>query len=271
MERAILKEILERLEKQKWLARPTNYTIDQLATVAFGGPKELAEAKGFVDGIRQGKPDASSGLNSLLNRMPIEDKLKARIEGLVKEIIENKVHAENYLTSLLEVAFTPAMRGARVTGLTEYSRTVHAEMAALLEALRHGTFAMDSTLYSTTFPCHVCTRHEVAAGISRIVYIEPYPKSYAEEQHGDAISVEKMDHGQRVNFVPFVGVAPRQYLPFFSIEFFERERKDDDGNLIRATTNDSPMFREPPISYLNRETDIWDQTGKIIKANWLDE
>jgi hypothetical protein len=83
--------------------------------------------------------------------------------------------------------------------------------------------------------------------------------------------VEKMDRGQKVSFVPFVGVAPRQYLPFFSLDFFDRKREDDNGDLIRATIDDSPMFREPAISYLNRETDMWGQTAKIIKANWFDE
>jgi deoxycytidylate deaminase len=271
MERAILKEILDRLNTQKWLVTPQDYSVDQLASLALAGPKELVEAERFADQIREGKHDVVAALHDLFARLPIEEDSKKKIERLLDEILTKGVHAENYLNSLVEAAFSPVMKGAMFTSLTEYSRTVHAEMAALMEALRHGSFTANSTLYSTTFPCHVCTRHVVASGISRVVYIAPYPKSYAEEQHGDAISVEKIDRGQKVSFVPFVGVAPRQYLPFFSLEFFDRRREDDGGNLIRATIDDSPMFREPAISYLYRESDMWGQTAKIIKANWLDE
>lgn len=39
----------------------------------------------------------------------------------------------------------------------------------------------------TTFPCHYCARHIVAAGIYEVQYIEPYPKSKALQLHADAI------------------------------------------------------------------------------------
>ena len=48
-----------------------------------------------------------------------------------------------------------------------------------------------TTLYTTTFPCHNCTRHIVAAGISRVVYVKPYPKSLAFQLHYDSISLEE--------------------------------------------------------------------------------
>lgn len=47
--------------------------------------------------------------------------------------------------------------------------------------------AREATLYSTTYPCHGCAKHIVAAGISEVVYYEPYPKSRALALHDDSI------------------------------------------------------------------------------------
>ena len=58
---------------------------------------------------------------------------------------------------------------------------VHAEMEALLSCARSGVSPVGGTLYSTTFPCHNCAKHIVAAGLRRVVYVEPYPKSRAVE------------------------------------------------------------------------------------------
>ena len=45
----------------------------------------------------------------------------------------------------------------------------------------------ECTLFATTFPCHHCARHIVAAGIRRVVYVAPYAKSRAVDLHDDAI------------------------------------------------------------------------------------
>jgi deoxycytidylate deaminase len=107
--------------------------------------------------------------------------------------------------------------------ITEYGRAVHAEMDAILMAARSGVSPRGAILYTTTFPCHNCTRHIIAAGIQRTYYIEPYAKSRAEELHEDAIVVEerilgKQSRGQkRVPFTHFVGIGPRRYFDLFSL------------------------------------------------------
>jgi deoxycytidylate deaminase len=98
--------------------------------------------------------------------------------------------------------------------ILEFVRAVHAEMAALIDAARRGVTVTGSTLYATTFPCHHCARHIVAAGIERVVYVAPYPKSRAGELHGDAISLGQSESG-RIPFEAFVGVGPRRYLDWF--------------------------------------------------------
>ena len=66
------------------------------------------------------------------------------------------------------------LRDSQLMAIIEYFRSVHAEMAALVTASRLGTTVKGATLYCTTFPCHECAKHIVAAGIERVVYVEPY-------------------------------------------------------------------------------------------------
>jgi deoxycytidylate deaminase len=113
----------------------------------------------------------------------------------------------------------------------EYGRIVHAEMSAISDAARNGRAIKDSILYSTTFPCHMCAKHIVASGISKVVFLEPYPKSLAHDLHSDSIEIESSDRGQyasfpSVHFEHFFGVTPRRYR-----ELFERgKRKSPQGD-----------------------------------------
>ena len=268
MERAILTEILDKLEKQQWLAKPSNYDTDQLAAILTKGfPAILKQAKDDAARISTKDKDAKKDLIELLTKLHVPKELRDQITRAIEDVTEGGANATGYLISLLENAFSPIMRRARLTELTEYSRTVHAEAAALLEAARNRTFTEDCTIYTTTFPCHVCTRLIVASGIKQVIYIEPYPKSYAEEQHGDAISVNKLDHSGKVGFAQFVGVAPRQYLPFFSLDFYNRKRKDETGNIIEWASVDKGTFREPSASYINREIYLLKERGSLINAD----
>ena len=84
----------------------------------------------------------------------------------------------------------PIMKGAQFTSTIDYVRAVHAEMAAITDAVRHGVPTISSEMFTTTFPCHDCAKHIAAAGIQRVVYIEPYPKSLVGEMYPDSIVVD---------------------------------------------------------------------------------
>ena len=84
--------------------------------------------------------------------------------------------------------------------LTEYGRVVHAEMEALLSCSRNGLSTVGTTLYCTTFPCHNCAKHIIAAGVERVVYVEPYPKSKALDFHHDSIAPSGGNGGGRQRF-----------------------------------------------------------------------
>jgi deoxycytidylate deaminase len=116
------------------------------------------------------------------------------------------------------------LRSARINDLTEYGRVVHAEMLAICDAARVGRSVKGTTLYCTTFPCHNCTKHIIASGIRRVVYMEPYPKSRAKDLHPDEIEIEA-ESSTKVSFVPFMGISPFRYRDIFQ----KGRRKKDDG------------------------------------------
>lgn len=141
--------------------------------------------------------------------------------------------------------------------ITEYGRIVHAEMEALLVCSRNNISARDGYLFCTTFPCHNCAKHIIASGIKKVIYVEPYPKSKAFEFYGDSITSDPNDSG-KVQFIPFVGVGPRKFFDFFSINLssgYPIERKDDDGLAIKWTPESSKArMQSLPCSYLEKET-----------------
>jgi deoxycytidylate deaminase len=111
-----------------------------------------------------------------------------------------------------------SVRGAQLFDVVEYGRAAHAEMAAICHAALRGVSIRNATLYCTTFPCHICASLIVAAGIRRVVYIEPYPKSRVPEMYPDSIALahqEKVVEG-RVVFAPFMGVSPLRHADLFS-------------------------------------------------------
>lgn len=144
------------------------------------------------------------------------------------------------------------LKGTRIMQPLEYGRAVHAEMAAIVEAAARGVKIRGATLYTTTFPCHECARHIIAAGTLRVVFIEPYPKSLAAQLHDDAIAVETGSPG-RLLFEPFIGIAPRQFGDLFKIF---GDRKDSEGKRFEWKPITS-VLRTPgfPESYMASETD----------------
>lgn len=138
-----------------------------------------------------------------------------------------------------------------VKQLIEYSRAVHAEMEAIISVARSGGQGIKgSILYTTTYPCHNCARHIVAAGIDRVVYIEPYAKSLATELHSDAISVDPSEK-KKVAFVQYEGMAPKNLLKVFKNG---HPRKAADGKLtIRSRKQAEPILREHVDDFERRE------------------
>jgi deoxycytidylate deaminase len=125
---------------------------------------------------------------------------------------------------------------SKLRNLIEFSRSVHAEMHAIINAGQHaGNRMTGGKMYVTTYPCHACARHIIAAGIKEVFYIEPYRKSLAIKLHGDAMS-EKEHDMEKVRVLSYDGVAPCKYLPLFKMT--EDSRKKG-GRLIRVSAKSS--------------------------------
>jgi cytidine deaminase len=140
-------------------------------------------------------------------------------------------------------------------------------MAALTDAAKRGISVDECTVFVTTFPCHLCARHIVAAGISTVIYIEPYAKSLAAELYPDSISVDgDQSKDRHVPFVPFVGIAPRQYMDLFAND----KRKNPDGT-IRAFSAKSalPKFTQESTVYLENEVKARRILHQTMKKNGL--
>jgi len=166
---------------------------------------------------------------------------------------------------------------SRIRDLTEFGRIVHAEMDALLSCSLRGIATKQATLYATTFPCHNCAKHIVASGISRVVYIEPYPKSKAAEFHKDSIKVgfqeniEDNADTSLVRFEPFVGVGPRRFFDLFSTRLssgYTLKRKDKDGNKLEWRPEQGRLrLQMLPASYLDLEllaSDMFNDSRKEL-------
>src|SRR6185437_5853770 len=141
------------------------------------------------------------------------------------------------------------LKGNEVDDLTEFSRSIHAEMEAILAVAREGKHSLvGATMFTTTYPCHNCARHIVAAGITSVVYIEPYRKSLAIALHHDAIS-EDPDDKKRVVFRQYDGIAPHHYLSLFKPK---RPRKSGGKFDSQSPLEAVPLFQVPldgPVEY----------------------
>ena len=233
-------------------------------TPRFGGGQYWAEvdpATGVVNDAEDGKDYTRE-----------KDSNKAAQNEIIKEIVSALI--EHSLSDEDKKQELEAVLGqSKISDLTEFGRVVHAEMEAILSCARIGVSTVNASLYCTTFPCHNCAKHIIDAGIERVVYVEPYPKSRALDLHSEAISLktslDNQSEKNRGTFEPFTGVGARRFLDLFSMSLgggSKLKRKDKQGNTVEWT-KESAVARTPllPKSYLEVETaasDIWQKAER---------
>lgn len=166
-----------------------------------------------------------------------------KTEGLLRETAD-------------DLAVLQVVRKTRIKSLIEFSRSVHAEMDAIISLARSGTkLESGSTLFSTTYPCHSCARHIVAAGLGTVIYLEPYAKSLAIDLHQDSIAdneTPKKSEG-RVRFKPYEGVAPRLYRRVYQKMI---DLKDKDGKLVTGRGEKKSNATLWAKAYTDLEADV---------------
>jgi deoxycytidylate deaminase len=201
-----------------------------------------------------------------------EDTNEVRRTRLVEELLA-RMREERWLSAEHATAdaqqFLSVFADTRLSSLIEFGRAVHAEMAALTDAALRGVGVRGSTLYTTTFPCHLCARHVVAAGIERLVYIHPYPKSLAAQLFEDSIAVDQAHPpGHVIRFEPFVGVAPQRFLDLFTAG--KRKERGRTVEFVRAQA--APKFTDRPFAhraYLLREQVASKEFEELLSSSEL--
>ncbi|MFW5500676.1 MULTISPECIES: anti-phage dCTP deaminase [unclassified Maridesulfovibrio] len=173
--------------------------------------------------------------NKLCKNSGLSELTQKQIEQTAKTIIDN-------ISSI-----------DKIKNLTEFSRSIHAEMDAITAAARKGKRGLkNARLFCTTYPCHNCARHIVASGIKSVHYIEPYEKSLALKLHDDSIEFDSdySNKGDKLKIIPFEGVSPNRYL-----ELFEANgRKDNPEH-----TNQKKEKALPAITHLKDNVEFYEQ------------
>lgn len=171
------------------------------------------------------------------DRVCHNDKHKAILRDEIKGAVNDILNDDSLTDQVIK-----AIENSKIKNIVEYSRSIHAEMDAIISLSRKGVkLERGSTLYSTTFPCHMCARHIITSGIQKVIYIEPYEKSLAIDLHDDSISTKSdyfdSQNGRQVKVEvrSFHGTSPRKYQAFFSKT---RERKHPGGKAIILSEND---------------------------------
>lgn len=260
--------------------------LDKNGNIISTGSNDVPKPNGGLYPLKDKKDGRCFALNayctSSKERIKLFNEIFDALSGnnlLIRDgLIEVSDGGENLkLGAVTKEAVEAALKMTRVNSLIEFSRSIHAEMDALLGALRSGSGdrVVGGTLYTTTYPCHSCARHIVAAGISRVVYLEPYDKSMAIELHGDSIFDPRRQSGTdvaaakgKVVFLPFVGVAPRLYEKVFTKQ---GELKDKNGDMIHpipiAKRKVNAMIKQP---FEERETRTVEILTRKIGGNTVE-
>ena len=181
--------------------------------------------------------------------------------------IQNAMDVDSLVNLALHPESPVLPKDSKIRNVIEFGRAVHGEMAALTDAARRGVPVQGCTMYVTTFPCHLCARHVVAAGIKKLVYIEPYAKSLTAELYPDSIAVDGGNGDKkRIPFVPFVGVAPRQYMNLFQAG----KRKNSDGSAVRFNPKKAkPRYFQEPTIYLENEIKAFKNLSDQMKKKGI--
>lgn len=243
--------------------------INQNEDIISSGCNDVPKAFGGLYTVEDGGDDARCAVNGKYCR---SDKYKEEMEKDIQQILYKELSEMPGLKKSKKVDLSATIlelsrkisHSTRLKDLIEFSRAVHAEMEAIISAARTGVSIKGGTLYTTTFPCHNCARHIIAAGITKVYYIEPYEKSLAFDLHKDSIILEPfLKEGtdqNKVVFAHFEGIAPRQYLNLFQSK---NDRKKDGQTIEKDPRKVKPVIHEYSESWIEFEYKIIEDLKKL--------
>lgn len=225
----------------------------QVGAVIVNKEHELV-ASGFNDVSKVGGGYSHNDKNDQRDFKQAYDFNHIHLDQIAKKIAE-KLHLATKDQNLLR---------EEISGITEFKRSTHAEMAALLDAARRGIAVRDGTIYVNTYPCHNCTKHIIAAGIRKVVFLHPYTKSKARAMYRSMIrhGLLDVDVSQKdvIVFEPFLGISPNRFMQTFANDKETRleiiDGKETGKPISWRLTGRVPAKNSgvsPPYAYISHE------------------
>lgn len=247
------------------LSRQVGAVISRDMSVVSIGWNDVQKMGSFLDPIKDiNSYDFAKGheLNATIKNESIEE-----VINCIRTEMDNMDKLDyDFLEKIKKI-----IKKSSFSDIIEYYRSSHAEMAAIIDAARRGEKVIGCTMHVNAFPCHECLKYIIAAGIKRIVYIDPYPKSKASRMFGDFISMDSEGESpDKVNITPFMGVAPSRYLYVFRKTKKERQENGKVKSWDMSTT-ECPIFLEhkSPLSYYQQEYNyINELIGELEKGQF---
>ena len=155
----------------------------------------------------------------------------------------------------------------------EFSRVIHAEIDAIISAIRSGTSTIGCKMFVTGFPCPACIGYIASAGVNEVIYLEPYPPTEVFNRYSDSITssasgwispssmrliysanVANQVKHSRVLFRPYVGIAPRRYADvFLSQDYSNRPQPSE---VVVADVGLKQDLDEVAPTYFTREQEF---------------
>ena len=168
---------------------------------------------------------------------------KIRKDQMTKNII-NKIKTEKIVENdSFDLRLLQILENNGIKNLIEFSRSIHAEMhAIIIGSQKTGNKMIGGKLFCTTYPCHNCARHIIVAGIKEVYYIEPYKKSLSTDLHSDALTDDENENN-KVKILMYEGVAPKKYMTFYKLNIDNRKEKVKHQDLTNISPKNTITLR----------------------------
>ena len=194
-------------------------------------------------------------------------------DQMIDEIVEK---VSNMASEVDAGELTYIIREVLLKHKLEFSRIIHAEIDAIITAIRSGISTIGCKMFVTSFPCQACIGYIASAGVNEVIYIEPYPAAEIFKQFDDSITpsasgwippssmrliyssdVANQVKHSRVLFRPYVGIAPRRFA-----EVFQNTVKEGHATSSSCVTSEPELNDDLTVvaqTHLTREREFSQQ------------
>ena len=188
-------------------------------------------------------------------------------DQMIDEIVEKVASMSNEVDA---GELNHIIRSVLLKHKLEFSRVIHAEIDAIITAIRSGISTIGCKMFVTSFPCQACIGYIASAGINELIYLEPYPSREIFEQFSNSITtissgwippssmrliyssnVANQIKNSRMLFRPYVGVAPSRFQEVFLND--EKVSQHDVSEFEGADSESENNLNEQQQSYFIKE------------------